>query len=144
MIILDTNILSEFSKPRMDVNVSRWFERQDIASLSLCTIVVMEQVYGAELFLKRSGSDRYYHVFERLARERFQNRVIEWTIEAASLTGQLRARRESIGRAMSVQDAMIAAICLSSDATLATRNTKDFAGLDLRLLNPFEEPTANH
>ncbi len=55
------------------------------------------------------------------------------------LSGRLRAKRESIGRPISVQDAMIAAICLSHDATLATRNTKDFEGLDLKLVNPFEE-----
>lgn len=40
---------------------------------------------------------------------------------------------------METKDAMIAAICLSHDATLATRNTKDFEGLDLKLVNPFEE-----
>lgn len=40
---------------------------------------------------------------------------------------------------METKDAMIAAICLSHDATLATRNVKDFEGLDLKLVNPFEE-----
>ena len=35
-------------------------------------------------------------------------------------------------------DAMIAAICLVHDATLATRNVRDFDGLDLKLVNPFE------
>jgi predicted nucleic acid-binding protein len=39
---------------------------------------------------------------------------------------------------MSVQDAMIAATCLAHGATRATRNTKDFDGLDLGLINPFE------
>ena len=34
---------------------------------------------------------------------------------------------------------MIAAICLSTGAALATRNTKDFEGLDLVLINPFED-----
>ncbi len=53
-------------------------------------------------------------------------------------TGKIRARRESPGRPISVQDAMIAAICLANGATLATRNVKDFEGLDLRLVNPFE------
>lgn len=42
------------------------------------------------------------------------------------------------GRMMSPQDAMIAAICLQHGATLATCNTKDVEGLDLKLVNPFE------
>ena len=33
---------------------------------------------------------------------------------------------------------MIAAICLRNDAVLATRNTKDFADLGVKLTNPFE------
>jgi predicted nucleic acid-binding protein len=34
---------------------------------------------------------------------------------------------------------MIAAICLANGARLATRNTRDFEGLDLKLVNPFED-----
>ncbi len=34
---------------------------------------------------------------------------------------------------------MIAAICAVHGGTLATRNIKDFEGLDLALVNPFEE-----
>jgi predicted nucleic acid-binding protein len=64
--------------------------------------------------------------------------VLEWNISAAIETGKLRARRESVGRPISLQDAMIAAICLSHGASLATRNTKHFEGLDLKLINPFE------
>jgi len=33
---------------------------------------------------------------------------------------------------------MIAAICLVNDATLATRNVRDFDGLGMKLVNPFE------
>ena len=47
--------------------------------------------------------------------------------------------RRKAGRPMETKDAMIAAICLANGATLATRNTRDFEGLDLKLVNPFED-----
>ncbi len=48
------------------------------------------------------------------------------------LAGKLRAARERMGRPISLSDGMIAAICLAHDATLATRNVRDFDGLDLK------------
>lgn len=36
---------------------------------------------------------------------------------------------------------MIGAICLVHGATLATRNVRDFEGIGLKLVNPFEEST---
>ncbi|TIP21905.1 MAG: type II toxin-antitoxin system VapC family toxin, partial [Mesorhizobium sp.] len=45
---------------------------------------------------------------------------------------------ENLGRPVSLSDAMIAAICLAHDATLATRNVRDFDELGLKLVNPFE------
>ena len=98
----------------------------------------MEQSFGAERFYLRTGSDRYILSFERLLAIQFRGRILDFSEGAPVLTGRLRAKRESAGWPISVQDAMIAAICLSHDATLATRNTKDFEGLDLKLVNPFE------
>jgi len=37
-----------------------------------------------------------------------------------------------------VDDAQIAAICISRRAALSTRNTKDFEGLGITLINPWE------
>jgi predicted nucleic acid-binding protein len=76
---------------------------------------------------------------ENLVKGQFRDRIAGWDLETAMATGRLRAKRESIGRPISVQDAMIAAICLANGATLATRNTRDFEGLDLKLVNPFED-----
>jgi predicted nucleic acid-binding protein len=139
MIILDTNVISELRKPFPNENVKRWLFGEDRSDLYLCSIVVMEQRYGAEKTFLKSGSDRYHRALDYLLAGQFRDRVVDLNIAASVLTGKLRAKCESIGRAISVQDAMIAAICLHHGATLATRNTKDFEGLDLKLVNPFED-----
>jgi len=138
MIVLDTNIISELVKSSPDRNVVLWFRREAQSNLYLNSVVVMEQSFGAARFCLRTGSDRYIRSLENLLATQFRGRVLEFVEGTPVLSGRIRAKRESVGRPISVQDAMIAAICLSHDATLATRNTKDFEGLDLKLVNPFE------
>ncbi|TPN84129.1 type II toxin-antitoxin system VapC family toxin [Mesorhizobium sp. CU2] len=138
MIVLDTNVISEASKPAPDANVSAWFRKQDLLDLYLSGPVVMEQSFGAERFLTKTGSDRYIKVLDHLMSQQFAGRIVEFAGSAPLLAGKLRAARERIGRPISLSDAMIAAICLAHDATLATRNVRDFDGLDLKLVNPFE------
>jgi toxin FitB len=137
MIVLDTNVVSETTKPKPNLLVEAWFAMQSLSQLYLCDITVMEQSFGAERFWLRTGSARYkVKLDETLVA--YSGRILAFDRHTAIETGRLLARRESVGRPISLQDAMIAAICLARGATLATRNTKDFEGLDLRLINPFE------
>jgi predicted nucleic acid-binding protein len=46
--------------------------------------------------------------------------------------------RKQQGRPMSFQDGQIAAIALQHGLPLATRNIKDFEGVGLLLVNPFD------
>jgi hypothetical protein len=45
--------------------------------------------------------------------------------------------RDRQGTPISGYDAQIAAICRANDASLATRNEKDFAGVGVELINPW-------
>jgi predicted nucleic acid-binding protein len=137
LIVLDTNVISELAKLDADPRVERWFRAQPVSVLYLCDIVVMEQAYGGQRFFLKTGSERYSRNLTDIL-QRYKDRVLPLTREAAIYCGKLRAQRESIGRPISVQDAMIVAICIFHGAALATRNVKDFEGLDLRLVNPFE------
>jgi predicted nucleic acid-binding protein len=138
VIVLDTNIVSEASKPAPDSNVSAWFRKQDFLELYMCGPVIMEQSFGAERFLNRTGSDRYVRVLDHLISRQFAGRIVDFAGSVPRLAGKLRATREQHGRPISLADAMIAATCLAHNATLATRNISDFDGLDLQIINPFE------
>lgn len=137
MIVLDTNVISEIRKPEADSAVESWFRGVAFETVYLCTPVLMEQSYGAERFLLKTGSAKYAKRLERTITE-FGARILTLDLEASRLAGVLRATRASAGRPISIGDAMIAAICVSHGATLATRNVRDFDGLDLKLVNPFE------
>jgi predicted nucleic acid-binding protein len=56
---------------------------------------------------------------------------------AADFDGDLVIKREKAGRPIGMADGQIAAICLSQQAELATRNIKDFEGIGLKLTNPW-------
>lgn len=137
MIVLDTNILSELQRPEPDGAVAAWAALISMEELWLCAPVVMEQAQGAELYFLRFGSRRYKDSQARTL-AKFSGRILGFDTTAAEAAGRIRAERERSGHAISVGDAMIAAICIAHGATLATRNVRDFSDLDLRLINPFE------
>jgi predicted nucleic acid-binding protein len=137
MICLDTNVISEFGRNRVDPAVSTWLANAAPELLRIPTPVVMELAFGAELFRLANRTRRYFERIEEL-KEEYAGRFLPFTDESVELCGQLRARRRNVGRPISVPDAMIAAICIANGATLATRNAADFADLDLKLIDPFE------
>lgn len=60
------------------------------------------------------------------------------TPAVAERWGVLEGQRQLVGRPLSVPDAQIAATALEHGLTLVTRNVKDFAGLDVTVLNPWQ------
>lgn len=72
-------------------------------------------------------------------REEFDGRILPFDALAAAHYATLTAQRESLGRPISMANAQIAAICLSHEAILATRNGNDFSVPGLTLVNPWLE-----
>jgi toxin FitB len=138
MILLDTNVVSELDNKRLSANVGNWFSVQDPTSLFICDPVVMELAFGAERAIKKDNNFRYKNSLVDLISNVFANRIIPFTTECAVTAGRLRAAREAIGRPVAAPDMMIAAIALHNNMTLATRNMRDFDGLEVKLINPFE------
>lgn len=71
-------------------------------------------------------------VFNRLG-----GRVLPFDSSAARTYARLVADCAAKGRPMSQSDAQIAAIAIERGAVLVTRNTRDFAHNNIKLLNPW-------
>lgn len=138
MIVLDTNVVSEVWRNQSDANLVHWFERQDRDELFLCMPVIAELSYGAHRTLLRDKSMRYLKALEALI-QGYWNRILPCDLSSAMKFGEVVATRERAGRPIGPMDAMIASICIVHEATVATRNVRDFDGLDLKLVNPFEK-----
>jgi predicted nucleic acid-binding protein len=71
--------------------------------------------------------------------EDFAGQVLSFDSEAADDFADIAARRREAGRPISQFDAMIAAMTRSRGATLATRNSKDFEGCGIEVINPWTD-----
>ena len=106
-------------------------------ALFLSTVVFGELYFGAYLVPDAVRREGLLQSIFRIRGE-FSGRTLVFGEVAAEQYGRITAARRLAGRLVETKDAMIAAICLVHDATLATRNVRDFDGLDLKLVNPFE------
>ncbi|WP_165215854.1 type II toxin-antitoxin system VapC family toxin [Affinirhizobium pseudoryzae] len=137
MIVLDTNVFSELKGRKHSDHLLGWLDGFSASEVFLTTITVAEIHFGLALLPEGARKAKLTETYLRLEAE-FADRILPFSTGAAHVYGVISARRHSAGHDIETKDAMIAAICLAHGATLATRNTKDFEGLDLRLVNPFE------
>ena len=138
--LLDTNVLSEVQRPRPDQQVLSWLDQVDEARTYLSVITVGEIARGVEQLDdgKRKTALRQWLDADLAAR--FGDRLLPIDRETALIWGGVMAGARAAGKGLGVMDAWIAACALRHGLTLVTRNTKDFVGLDVELLDPWIAP----
>lgn len=137
-ILLDTNVLSELMRPAPAVAVMDWFDRQHEAVFYASAITRAEILLGVALLPAGKRRDRLAEVAEQMFDEDFSGRCLPFDEASANEYALLVADRSRRGKAISTEDAQIAAIALVHGMPLATRNGKDFAGIDgLAVVNPW-------
>lgn len=75
---------------------------------------------------------------ELLLSDTFAGHVLAFDVDSSAYYADILATRTRAGRPISGLDAQIAAVCTQHQATLATRNTADFADIGLDLINPWD------
>lgn len=135
MIVLDTNVLSEPLRKYPDSRAMAWLGGLS-ESASITSITAAEILSGVGLLPRGKRRDGLRNAVEGLLSE-FADRVLPFDLGAARRYAEVREVRANAGHPLSVEDGMIAAICASRGMRLATRNTKDFEGLGLNLIDPW-------
>lgn len=128
--LCDTNIISELMRRSANAKVLAWASAQD--SFRLSVITVEEINYGLEH--KKLARKRDW--FERFLQSRCSLLPINGSIAAHA--GKERGRFLAQGIVRTQADMIIAATAWKYELTVVTRNTKDFGGCGIPLLNPFE------
>lgn len=136
MILLDTNVLSELTRPRPAPQVVAWLEENE-PLLALPTIALAELRYGiARLPAGRRQSSLLQ--FWNMTRDRFLGRIFSFDERAAQAYGDIVAAAERAGTPLNVADGLIAAIAIVHGMRIATRDTGDFEVAGAPLVNPWD------
>ena len=139
MILLDTNVLSEFMRPRPEPRVIAWLDEQRSDALFISAVSRAEIELGLALMPSGRRQRGLAAAAKAMFEVDFAGRCLPFDDQAAGHYGAVVATRTRMGRPISVEDAQIAAIALAGNRVLATRNTVDFDAIaGLTTLNPWQ------
>lgn len=135
-ILLDTCAISELRKPEPSPSFLEWFNGCSEQLLYLSSITLGELKYGIDMLPDGRRRSDLITWYARLCLS-YQGHIIAPSQEICELWGTLRATRRKFGQPLAMADGLIAATALHESMVLVTRNTDDFQGLGIELLNPW-------
>ena len=122
--LLDTNGLSELSKPSPSRELVGWLEQNEGAT-AISAISIGEMVAGVER-LPESKKRRRLEQALKFLREDYAGKILDFTEGVAVEWGRLVAEAQKSGRNLSVLDSEIEATAVHFGLTVVTRNSGDF------------------
>ena len=133
---LDTNVVSEPTKDVQAPSVIA-FLREHTAELWLPSVVVHELEYGIQRLPQGQRRNRLRAAVDNIVAS-FSDRILPLERNGAELAALYRVQAHREGRRLRISDALIAGIAKANDLTIATRNVRDFDGLGIPIIDPWE------
>ncbi len=137
--LLDTNVVSEWVKPRPHAGVVRWLAAADEDRVFISVVTLADLRHGVDRMPPGGRRARLDAWLRDELPLRFEERVLPIDASVADAWGRLTAKREAAGRPIGTMDAWIAATAEVRRLTLVTRNAADFAGSVKSIVNPWAE-----
>jgi toxin FitB len=136
--LLDTNVVSETSKPVVNAGVSKFLAKAEEDELYVSVVSLAELHYGIQRLSQGAKRAKLEKWFADELLYRFEGRIFLMDGMAAAEWGVIMARGERMGQPMSEIDAWIAATASIHELTIVTCTVADFAAHEGNLLNPWE------
>lgn len=134
--LLDTNILSNVTKPTPSAPLLAWLSSQSDDDLFISALTVAEirrGILDLPKGAKRSRLDAWFSGPEG-PQALFAGRVLPFDERAALEWARLMSEGRATGKPRSDLDMIIAAVAEANDCTIVTDNERHFPGL--KVLNP--------
>ena len=135
--LLDTNVVSELTRPRPDARVAAWMNSADEEQLFLSVLTLGEIRKGITSLADPARRGRLEVWLARGLVARFEGRILGIDQVVADRWGQLGGTLALRGTALAVIDGLLAATALQHNLTLVTRNTRDVALTGAMVFNPW-------
>ena len=133
MYLLDTNVISETTKPRPHGGVMSWLAAVPPSAVFLSSITIAELQRGAQR--TRVADPAKAHRLEAWIDALVAtHNWLPFDVEAARDWARILPKRTD----PNVEDSMIAATARVHRLKVVTRNVKDFKMFDVPVFNPFE------
>ena len=122
--LLDTNTLSELTKPTPFTGLLEWLDENEPAT-AISAISIGEMILGVER-LPEGKRRRFLERALRFLREDYAGKILDFTEGVGVEWGRLVAEAQKHGRNLSVLDSQIEATAIHFGLTVVTRNSADF------------------
>jgi len=133
--LLDTCVLSEFTRHKPDEKVIGWLDRIAEQKLFLSAITIGEIQRGIERLPESHRKTELLAWLNMGLIQRFGAPILPVGTQTMFLWGSLTARMEKPGRPMPVMDSLIGATALQNNLILVTRNVADFLPCGVHVIN---------
>jgi predicted nucleic acid-binding protein len=137
--LLDTNLVSEWTKRHPNPGVVSWLADADEDRVFISVVTIAELRRGVERLAIGRRRKRLNEWIEGELLFRFDGRILPIDAATADAWGRIVAHREGLGRPIGAMDAFIAATAQVHKLTLATRNQTDFEASVAAVVNPWSE-----
>ena len=134
MYLLDTDVVSQYTKLPPNPHVDAWVQRTDDSDLYISTITFAELWYGINLLSPGKRRTELETWVEDDLYMQFFNRVVGFTLDVAQRYGSLMARAKKNGHNPNAMDCLVAATAVANGMAVATLNRKHFEKLGVELV----------